>query len=239
MEKLNSKLSSGVLSGQPSSPSIWAEDNISRNGVDSTAQDIVELFIAKSRCGRAAPSTFNELTLLDSNKIKKNQDAFVVKKDLCGEKGTWMFGILDGHGSDGHHVSAFIKQKIVEEFEIEMAMIHNKNKNKIIFGDINKELLKSESKTDQESRITGSRESEQITMPSINNKSFRNRNINMSKLINSIEINKPFNALDSSSDKTNSCAITSPEVRTQDRKKRSKSKLLTDRLIGKIKPVIY
>jgi len=118
-------------------------------------------------------------------------------------------------------------------------MIHNKNKNKIIFGDINKELLKSESKTDQESRITGSRESEQITMPSINNKSFRNRNINMSKLINSIEINKPFNALDSSSDKTNSCAITSPEVRTQDRKKRSKSKLLTDRLIGKIKPVIY
>ena len=53
-------------------------------------------------------------------KEKINQDSFIAKDNLCGNKEIWMFGILDGHGTDGHHVSGFAKRQLVDEFEIQM-----------------------------------------------------------------------------------------------------------------------
>lgn len=38
-----------------------------------------------------------------------------------------MFSVLDGHGVDGHHVSAFVKTQLVEEFEASIKKITKRN----------------------------------------------------------------------------------------------------------------
>ena len=51
---------------------------------------------------------------------KKNQDAYVVVKNFLGFSDHWFFGVFDGHGTEGHKVSHYIKrqlpQKIIENF---------------------------------------------------------------------------------------------------------------------------
>jgi hypothetical protein len=34
-----------------------------------------------------------------------------------------MFSVLDGHGSDGHHVSKYVKSQLVEEFETSIRIL--------------------------------------------------------------------------------------------------------------------
>lgn len=46
---------------------------------------------------------------LAATKEKVNQDSYICKSNLWNKRGFWMFGILDGHGSDGHYVSGFAK----------------------------------------------------------------------------------------------------------------------------------
>ena len=43
---------------------------------------------------------------------KVNQDAFVYQKDFGGIKNLWMLGVMDGHGVNGHQVSAFVKNSL-------------------------------------------------------------------------------------------------------------------------------
>jgi len=33
---------------------------------------------------------------------KVNQDSYCIQKDLAGVPGLWMFGVMDGHGVNGH-----------------------------------------------------------------------------------------------------------------------------------------
>jgi serine/threonine protein phosphatase PrpC len=40
---------------------------------------------------------------------KVNQDAYFYQKDLAGMQNLWMIGVMDGHGVNGHQVSAFVK----------------------------------------------------------------------------------------------------------------------------------
>ena len=40
---------------------------------------------------------------------KVNQDSFIYSKDFAGIKNLWMLGVMDGHGVNGHQVSAFVK----------------------------------------------------------------------------------------------------------------------------------
>ena len=40
---------------------------------------------------------------------KVNQDAYYYQKDLAGIPELWMIGVMDGHGVNGHQVSAFVK----------------------------------------------------------------------------------------------------------------------------------
>lgn len=44
------------------------------------------------------------------NMKKTNQDSHVVVKDLAGIKGLWFFGVMDGHGINGHLVSDFVQK---------------------------------------------------------------------------------------------------------------------------------
>jgi serine/threonine protein phosphatase PrpC len=36
----------------------------------------------------------------------------VVVKDLAGVRGLWMFGVMDGHGANGHHVSEMVRKNM-------------------------------------------------------------------------------------------------------------------------------
>ncbi len=46
------------------------------------------------------------------NVKKTNQDSHVEIKDLAGIKGLWMFGVMDGHGINGHFVSDFVRKHL-------------------------------------------------------------------------------------------------------------------------------
>jgi hypothetical protein len=83
--------------------------------------------------------------ILDSTKEKINQDSFIVKSRLAGQKGLWMFSVLDGHGIDGHHVSKYAKSQLVEEFETSIkilskrqaSVVPNNIKDRLISNDLN------------------------------------------------------------------------------------------------------
>jgi serine/threonine protein phosphatase PrpC len=49
--------------------------------------------------------------------IKPNQDRFVIEANVCKARGAYLFAVADGHGSKGHEVSSFIKDRLVGEFE--------------------------------------------------------------------------------------------------------------------------
>ena len=47
-----------------------------------------------------------------TNPSKVNQDSIVISTKLKEETSSHYFGVCDGHGSDGHHVSGFLKDNI-------------------------------------------------------------------------------------------------------------------------------
>jgi serine/threonine protein phosphatase PrpC len=46
------------------------------------------------------------------NPGKQNQDRAVIKYCVGGDKGVHLFGVMDGHGEFGHHVSSFVKEHL-------------------------------------------------------------------------------------------------------------------------------
>eukprot|EP00954_Amorphochlora_amoebiformis_P022250 1351976-Amorphochlora_amoeboformis.AAC.1 len=46
------------------------------------------------------------------NPDKVNQDRFIVKFNLGGNEEVALFGVFDGHGEHGHHVSSFVKNSL-------------------------------------------------------------------------------------------------------------------------------
>ena len=53
----------------------------------------------------------------EEGKIKENnQDISIIYNDVCNIENYNIYGIMDGHGSNGHLVSGFIKEKIKEYF---------------------------------------------------------------------------------------------------------------------------
>jgi serine/threonine protein phosphatase PrpC len=109
-----------------------------------------------------------------------------------------MFAVLDGHGSDGHHVSNYTKRRLVEEFEIEMALLNNRNKNLKMLNEPSKDLYTFELKSPKDPNRIDSSESESVTMPSIQSKN--NLKKHSHKMIKSIEVNQPFLNLEKSSE---------------------------------------
>jgi serine/threonine protein phosphatase PrpC len=79
------------------------------------ASPIVETINSVMKCG------FKTRTGSVMNQPKKNnQDAFIIVPNLGGVRGNYLFGVCDGHGTNGHEVSAYVKQKLplylAEEF---------------------------------------------------------------------------------------------------------------------------
>ena len=69
---------------------------VEHEGVRSS-QQIVERIAHKTRTGFIPQMR------------KVNQDAYYYQKDLAGIPELWMIGVMDGHGVNGHQVSAFVK----------------------------------------------------------------------------------------------------------------------------------
>lgn len=63
-----------------------------------SVRSIVEKYNSKTRMG------------MIPNMKKSNQDSQLIVKDLAGIKGLWLFGVMDGHGVNGHLVSDMVKK---------------------------------------------------------------------------------------------------------------------------------
>lgn len=66
---------------------------------------MVAKFAYRSKCGYCP-----------DKKNKVNQDTFIAKESFM-EKGKYLFGVCDGHGSNGHYVSEFIREILPENIE--------------------------------------------------------------------------------------------------------------------------
>jgi serine/threonine protein phosphatase PrpC len=50
-------------------------------------------------------------------KKKTNQDTFVIEKNINGILNFNIFGVLDGHGDDGHFASQFVKRYVIHRIK--------------------------------------------------------------------------------------------------------------------------
>jgi hypothetical protein len=66
-----------------------------------TLTDPVTCYAVRTKAG-----TLSDLT------EKTNQDSYVCLQDFGSLSHAWFFGVFDGHGSNGHLVSGFIKQEL-------------------------------------------------------------------------------------------------------------------------------
>jgi serine/threonine protein phosphatase PrpC len=55
-------------------------------------------------------------TELDGKSKENNQDISIILNDVCDVENYNIYGIMDGHGSNGHLVSNFVKEKVIEYF---------------------------------------------------------------------------------------------------------------------------
>ena len=65
---------------------------------------------------------------------KTNQDMPVTFTNLNGVKGFNIFGVLDGHGSNGHHVSKFLSEYLIKEIVNNNEIINLKELDKIYYN---------------------------------------------------------------------------------------------------------
>ncbi len=66
------------------------------------------------------------------NKIKLNQDSYIIKRNINKIKNFNIFGVFDGHGFYGHTISTFLKEEIIKKIE-ERTKIISPNNIEIIY----------------------------------------------------------------------------------------------------------
>ena len=95
---VNDKINNNVLT---TNKPIINNDNADLLYTKCDGSGLVKKYNAVSRPGKDA-----------SGKTKTNQDSFVIKTNINNIKDFNMFGVLDGHGPDGHFVSEFVSELI-------------------------------------------------------------------------------------------------------------------------------
>ena len=106
--------------------------NMNSTGV---ANKIISKFIYKSKPGKS-----------ESGNVKVNQDSFIAIPNILNFDNFYVFGVLDGHGVQGHMVANFVKDYLSNFF--------NQTKNYSIFQ--NKNLNNSYKSTHNDSSISES-----------------------------------------------------------------------------------
>lgn len=64
-------------------------------------------------------------------KRKVNQDVYLVKINMYDIEGFNLFGVLDGHGENGHLVSRFARNFIIEEIQNKIKKSNKKSLSEI------------------------------------------------------------------------------------------------------------
>ena len=68
----------------------------------------------------------------DSGRSKTNQDSYINEKNINGISGFGIFGVLDGHGINGHFSSQFVKKYILNKIK-NLPVVRNLAKPKDIY----------------------------------------------------------------------------------------------------------
>ena len=64
-----------------------------------------------------ASEGFTQAGEIEKGKRKKNQDTFIIEKNINGVLNFNIFGVFDGHGDDGHLASQFVKRYIINRIK--------------------------------------------------------------------------------------------------------------------------
>lgn len=94
-------LDNGFVSQNIAPSSIKSELNYE---ISNDRNDCFKQLCSTSYAGRNA----------DGN-TKTCQDKYLVKKSISGIKGFNLFGVIDGHGQDGHYAAAFVRDYITQQ----------------------------------------------------------------------------------------------------------------------------
>ena len=79
--------------------------------------------------------------LINRNKEKENnQDISLIIEEVCGIKNYNIYCIMDGHGSNGHLVSNYIKEKIIQNFN-NISFYFHKMKNNLATNEYPENIL--------------------------------------------------------------------------------------------------
>jgi len=103
-------------------PATCAHSNTPTNNQNSLKFETkLRGFASKSKTGKAP-----------SKPYKQNQDSYFIMRDFAGAKNAFLFGVMDGHGTNGHHVSEFVRKKFATNLELaEIRAFHNMSSYKI------------------------------------------------------------------------------------------------------------
>ena len=64
----------------------------------------------------------------EQGKTKTNQDSYVMIDSIFNNPKINIFGVLDGHGSNGHLVSEYVKKAIIKYFSNKELYLTKKNR---------------------------------------------------------------------------------------------------------------
>ena len=98
---INDKINNNVVNVNTNKQITNKNNDINLTNNDFTGIGLVKNYNGVSRPGKDG-----------SGKTKTNQDSFVIKPKINNIKDFNIFGVLDGHGPDGHFVSEFISELI-------------------------------------------------------------------------------------------------------------------------------
>ncbi|KAL4481939.1 hypothetical protein ABPG74_008028 [Tetrahymena malaccensis] len=90
------------------------QKSLNNSVFQNNQQEIISSFFVKSKPGS-----------LPNKPIKTNQDSYIVFPLFCNSKQKFIFSVCDGHGTNGHLVSQFIKKKLPVHIETMLKLRNN------------------------------------------------------------------------------------------------------------------
>ncbi|EAS05229.2 protein phosphatase 2c (macronuclear) [Tetrahymena thermophila SB210] len=110
----NSLYNSSVHASQYLQQNQTPQKSLNNSVFQNNQHEIVSNFFVKSKPGS-----------LPNKPIKTNQDSYIVFPLFCNSKQKFIFSVCDGHGTNGHLVSQFIKKKLPIHIETMLKLRNN------------------------------------------------------------------------------------------------------------------
>ena len=114
---------SGIKPNSLSKKDLFTDLNIEENENDKSINseykykdDKIQIIYNSSNNNIYSSATQKGFKSKTGKEKENNQDTSLIIEDVCGIKNYNIYSIMDGHGSNGHHVSNYIKEKIIQNF---------------------------------------------------------------------------------------------------------------------------